>query len=235
MIAAWMIDANLACVRRDLAQWLAKRQGKYPKPCALVEDNIEETLTYYRLPLARRTRMKSTNMLESLNPGDQAAHAYGMDLPSAGRSMAGFARSRKLSAAGARAWPARQTRTGSSRPLPQHGASARAQERDFASLGRLTAAGRGHIAPSWILLNLTHPPSLIMRFTRPRARPSCAKPHAPLTKPHTPRARMRGPSRAASPRETFFWHEPLVGLDRWARACPEKVARLFRSGHAPTL
>ena len=40
---------DLAGVRRDLAQWLAK--GKYAKLCAWVEDNIEETLTYYRLPL----------------------------------------------------------------------------------------------------------------------------------------------------------------------------------------
>jgi len=29
-----------------------------------VEENIEETLTYYRLPLAHHKHMKSTNMLE---------------------------------------------------------------------------------------------------------------------------------------------------------------------------
>ena len=28
-----------------------RRQGRYPKLVAWVEDNIEETLTYYRLPL----------------------------------------------------------------------------------------------------------------------------------------------------------------------------------------
>jgi hypothetical protein len=32
-----------------------------------VEENIEETLTYFRLPLAHRKHMKSTNMLERLN------------------------------------------------------------------------------------------------------------------------------------------------------------------------
>jgi putative transposase len=32
-----------------------------------VEENIEETLTYYRLPLAHHKHMKSTNMLERLN------------------------------------------------------------------------------------------------------------------------------------------------------------------------
>lgn len=50
--------------RRDLAAWLAKWSGKFPK-LAGWEDNIEETLTYFRLPLAHR--MKSTNMLERLN------------------------------------------------------------------------------------------------------------------------------------------------------------------------
>jgi putative transposase len=64
----WFYDRReLAEVRRDVAQWLAKWQGKYPKLCAWVEDNIEETLTYYRLPLAHHKHMKSTNMLERLN------------------------------------------------------------------------------------------------------------------------------------------------------------------------
>ena len=35
--------------------------------CDWVEDNIEETLTYYRLPLPHHKHMKSTNMLERLN------------------------------------------------------------------------------------------------------------------------------------------------------------------------
>jgi putative transposase len=64
----WLYDRRaLGEVRRDLAQWLAKWQGKYPKLCAWVEDNIEETLTYYRLPLAHHKHMKSTNMLERLH------------------------------------------------------------------------------------------------------------------------------------------------------------------------
>ena len=58
---------DLAEVRRDLAAWLAKWQDKYPKLCGWVEDNIEETLTFYRLPLAHHKHMKSTNMLERLN------------------------------------------------------------------------------------------------------------------------------------------------------------------------
>jgi transposase-like protein len=54
-------------VRRDLAAWLAKWGGKYPKLTGWVEENIEETLTYFRLPLAHRKHMKSTNMLGRLN------------------------------------------------------------------------------------------------------------------------------------------------------------------------
>ena len=64
----WFYDRrDLAEVRRDIAAWLAKWQSKYPKLCAWVEDNIEETLSYYRLPLAHHKHMKSTNMLERLN------------------------------------------------------------------------------------------------------------------------------------------------------------------------
>ncbi|MGY4412266.1 transposase-like protein [Bradyrhizobium sp. LB7.1] len=40
---------------------------KYPKLTGWVEENIEETLTYFRLPLAHRKHMKSINMLERLN------------------------------------------------------------------------------------------------------------------------------------------------------------------------
>jgi putative transposase len=64
----WFYDRrDLAEVRRDIAAWLAKWQAKYAKLCAWVEDNIEETLSYYRLPLPHHKHMKSTNMLERLN------------------------------------------------------------------------------------------------------------------------------------------------------------------------
>lgn len=64
----WFYDRReLAEVRRDIAAWLAKWQGKYPKLTAWVEDNIEETLSYYRLPLPHHKHLKSTNMLERLN------------------------------------------------------------------------------------------------------------------------------------------------------------------------
>ncbi len=64
----WIYDRReLAEVRRDLAAWLAKWSSKYPRLCDWVEANIEETLTYYRLPLSHHKHMKSTNMLERLN------------------------------------------------------------------------------------------------------------------------------------------------------------------------
>ena len=47
-----VLAVELAEVRRDVAAWLAKWQGKYPRLCDWVESNIQETLTYYRLPLA---------------------------------------------------------------------------------------------------------------------------------------------------------------------------------------
>lgn len=58
---------DMAEARRDLALWLAKWESKYAKLCAWVEDNIDETLTYYRLPAEHHKHMKSTNMLERLN------------------------------------------------------------------------------------------------------------------------------------------------------------------------
>lgn len=41
--------------------------GRYPKLVDWVENNIEETLSFYRLPLPHHKHMKSTNMLERLN------------------------------------------------------------------------------------------------------------------------------------------------------------------------
>src|SRR5512140_168306 len=53
--------------RRDLKAWLEKWATKYPKLCEWVESNIEETWTYYRLPLAHHKHLKSTNLLERFN------------------------------------------------------------------------------------------------------------------------------------------------------------------------
>lgn len=64
----WIYDRrNLEEARLDLTAWLAKWQSKYPKLCDWVESNIEETLSFYRLPLQHHKHLKSTNMLERLN------------------------------------------------------------------------------------------------------------------------------------------------------------------------
>ncbi len=41
--------------------------GKYPKLTGWVEESIDETLTFYRLPRQHHKHLKSTNMLEHLN------------------------------------------------------------------------------------------------------------------------------------------------------------------------
>ena len=64
----WLYDRrDLGEARRDLAAWLAKWQATYPKLCSWVEEHIEETLTFYRLPRQHHKHLKSTNLLERLN------------------------------------------------------------------------------------------------------------------------------------------------------------------------
>jgi len=64
----WMYERrDVEEARRDLKQWLEKWAGKYPKLCAWVEANIEETWTFYRLPVAHHKHLKSTNLLERFN------------------------------------------------------------------------------------------------------------------------------------------------------------------------
>lgn len=64
----WMYERrNVEEARRDLKQWLEKWSVKYPKLCAWAEANIEETWTFYRLPVAHHKHLKSTNLLERFN------------------------------------------------------------------------------------------------------------------------------------------------------------------------
>ena len=58
---------DLPEARRDLATWIAKWLGKYSKLTGWVEENIDETLTFYRLPRQHHKHLKSTDMLERLN------------------------------------------------------------------------------------------------------------------------------------------------------------------------
>lgn len=64
----WIYDRrNIEEARQDLAAWLKKWSSRYPKLCDWVEGNIEETLTFYRLPRQHHKNLKSTNLLERLN------------------------------------------------------------------------------------------------------------------------------------------------------------------------
>jgi putative transposase len=64
----WIYDRrNLEEARQDLAAWLKKWGHQYPRLCDWVEGNIEETLTFYRLPRQHHKNLKSTNLLERLN------------------------------------------------------------------------------------------------------------------------------------------------------------------------
>jgi putative transposase len=61
----WIYDRRDAQeARRDLAAWLLKWGKRYAKLCAWVEENIEETFSFYRLPRQHHKNLKSTNMLE---------------------------------------------------------------------------------------------------------------------------------------------------------------------------
>ena len=63
----WIYDRrNWEEARQDVAAWLNKWGKRYSKLCSWVEDNIEETLSFYRLPRQHHKNLKSTNMLERL-------------------------------------------------------------------------------------------------------------------------------------------------------------------------
>jgi putative transposase len=63
----WIYDRRtIEEARQDLTAWLKKWGKRYQKLCDWVEANIEETLTFYRLPRQHHKNLKSTNMLERL-------------------------------------------------------------------------------------------------------------------------------------------------------------------------
>jgi putative transposase len=64
----WLYDRrDLSEAQKDLSAWINRWQAVYPRLCDWVEENIAETLTFYRLPLGHHKHLKSTNMLERLN------------------------------------------------------------------------------------------------------------------------------------------------------------------------
>jgi putative transposase len=64
----WLYDRKgLEEARQELRVWLKKWEDRYPKLCEWVEENIEETFTFYRWPRAHHKHIRSTNMLERIN------------------------------------------------------------------------------------------------------------------------------------------------------------------------
>jgi transposase-like protein len=64
----WLYDRrSLSEARSDLAAWLARWDGKYAKLCSWVEENIEQTFTFYSWPRPHHKHLRSTNMLERIN------------------------------------------------------------------------------------------------------------------------------------------------------------------------
>jgi putative transposase len=64
----WPCDRrNSGEARKDLAAQRERWQGKYPILTAWAEENIEETWTFYRLPLPHHKHSKNTNRLERFN------------------------------------------------------------------------------------------------------------------------------------------------------------------------
>lgn len=64
----WLYERrDIEEARRDLAAWLAKWGDKYERLCVWVEETIEETLSFYRLPRTHHKHMRSTNLLERFN------------------------------------------------------------------------------------------------------------------------------------------------------------------------
>ena len=64
----WLYDLrSVAEAQVHLRAWIDKWATKHPKLCAWVEENIEETWTFYRQPRAHHKHLKSTNLLERLN------------------------------------------------------------------------------------------------------------------------------------------------------------------------
>jgi transposase-like protein len=64
----WLYDRrDLKEAEQDLAAWLQRWDGRYPRLTSWVEEHIGETLSFYRLPRQHHKHLKSTNMLERLN------------------------------------------------------------------------------------------------------------------------------------------------------------------------
>ncbi len=139
----WLYDRRgLGEARRDLAAWLARWQGKDPKLTGWVEENVEETLTFYRLPRQHHKHLKSTNMLERLNEEiKRRTHVVRL------RAALSTPQRRKLPAASTGIGGRDARELAGAAPLPEHGGPARAQKR---------AAQARRLNAPWTTLRVAH-------------------------------------------------------------------------------
>lgn len=64
----WIYERrDLKEAQTDLAAWLKRWERRYPKLTDWAEENIGQTLTFYRLPRQHHKHLKSTNLLERVN------------------------------------------------------------------------------------------------------------------------------------------------------------------------
>ncbi len=64
----WLYDRRDGIeARQHLSAWIEHWQAKYPRLTTWVEEQIEETFTFYRLPQSHHKHLKSTNLLERFN------------------------------------------------------------------------------------------------------------------------------------------------------------------------
>jgi len=64
----WIYDRrNIKEASADLASWLERWSAQYANLCDWVEENIEQTFTFFRLPRAHHKHLRSTNLLERVN------------------------------------------------------------------------------------------------------------------------------------------------------------------------
>jgi len=64
----WLYDRrSIEEARQDLAAWIAKWAARYPKLVSWVEETIEETLAFSRLPRQHHKHLKSTDEIDKRN------------------------------------------------------------------------------------------------------------------------------------------------------------------------
>jgi transposase-like protein len=151
----WLYDRrSIEEARQDLAAWIAKWGSRYPKLVSWVEETIEETLTFYRLPRQHHKHLKSTNMLERFNE-EIRRRTYVVRIFPNSNACCRLIRALAV-----------ETQLARGPPLPQHERSQRAQENPTPP-SRLTAIRDRH------LQNLTHRTPNV-RLIWCGTRPGCA-------------------------------------------------------------